>query len=55
MLVRNEIPCYKLSIHRIEFSALSNADGGEKKGDRLGCFAESLRRENFLFESAVTR
>jgi hypothetical protein len=34
MLVKNEILWYKLSIRRIEFSALSDANGGEKRGDR---------------------
>jgi hypothetical protein len=34
MLVKNKILWYKLSIRRIEFSALSDANGGEKRGDR---------------------
>ena len=34
MLVKNEILWYKLSIRRIEFNALSDANGGEKRGDR---------------------
>jgi hypothetical protein len=32
MLVKNEILWYKLSIRRIELSALSDANGGEKGG-----------------------
>jgi hypothetical protein len=31
MLVKNEIMWYKLSIRRIEFSALSDDNGGEKR------------------------
>jgi hypothetical protein len=34
MLVKNEILWYMLSIRRIEFSTLSNANGVEKRGDR---------------------
>ena len=34
MLVKNEILWYKLSIRRIEFSALSDASGREKRRDR---------------------
>jgi hypothetical protein len=39
MLVKNEILWYKLSIRRIEFSALSNANE-ERRGEIAGTFRE---------------
>jgi hypothetical protein len=46
--VKNEILWYKLSIRRIEFSALSDTNGGEKR-EIAGAFRESRAGEkNFI-------
>jgi hypothetical protein len=48
MLVKNEILWYKLSIRRMEFSALSNANRGEKR-EIAGTFREwSTGEKNFI-------
>ena len=47
MLVKNEILWYKISIRRIEFSALSDANG--EKGAIAGAFREWRAGEkNFI-------
>jgi hypothetical protein len=48
MLVKNEILWYKLSIRRIEFSALSDASGREKRRV-AGTFREwRVAEKNFI-------
>jgi hypothetical protein len=53
MLVKNDILWYKLSIHRIDLGALSDANGGENR-EIAGKFREWRVEEKILFESAVT-
>jgi hypothetical protein len=49
MLVKNEILWYKLSIRRIEFNALSDANRGDEEGRSPARFANGVRGEkNFI-------
>jgi hypothetical protein len=54
MFVKNEILWYKLSVGRIEFSALSDASGEGEEGNSPARFANGGRGREILFESRVT-